>query len=193
MRDLAAWVTGWRPAFPAGAEADGGPHPLRRASRREMQLPQIALPPTTALPLPGGPGLGSQLGYGFGLFIEEHPAWGRLVFHGGGYPGFGSHMRWHPASGLAVIVLANSTYAAAHPLAGKLLDALLRAAPPAPAGQPRSRGPVPAPGPRGRRPSRPARPWTNCSGPGTTRPRTACSRRTWPRTSRTPSAGRRPR
>ena len=143
VRDLAGWVTGLAAGFPAGAEADGGPHPLRRASRREMQLPQIALPPATALPLAG---LGSQLSYGFGLFIEEHPAWGRLVFHGGGYPGFGSHMRWHPASGLAVIVLANSTYAAAHPLAGKLLDALLRAAPAPPAGQPRTRGPVPAPG-----------------------------------------------
>ncbi|HEY2130528.1 MAG TPA: serine hydrolase domain-containing protein [Streptosporangiaceae bacterium] len=146
VRDLARWVTGLAAGFPAGAEADGGPHPLRRASRREMQLPQVAIPPYPALPLPGGAGLGSQFSYGFGLFIEEHPAWGRLVFHGGGYPGFGSHMRWHPASGLAVVVLANSTYAAAHPLAGQLLDALLRAAPAAPAGQPRARGPVPAPG-----------------------------------------------
>jgi serine-type D-Ala-D-Ala carboxypeptidase/endopeptidase len=146
VRDLAAWASGLAAGFPAGAETDGGPHPLRRASRREMQLPQVAIPPYPALPLPGEPGLGSQLSYGLGLFIEEHPAWGRLVFHGGGYPGFGSHMRWHPASGLAVIVLANSTYAAAHPLAGKLLDMLLRAAPSAPAGQPRSRGPVPAPG-----------------------------------------------
>ena len=146
VRDLARWVTGLAAGFPAGAEADGGPHPLRRASRREMQLPQVAIPPYPALPLPGGAGLGSQFSYGFGLFIEEHPTWGRLVFHGGGYPGFGSHMRWHPASGLAVVVLANSTYAAAHPLAGQLLDALLRAAPAAPAGQPRARGPVPAPG-----------------------------------------------
>jgi CubicO group peptidase (beta-lactamase class C family) len=146
VRDLARWVTGLAAGFPAGAEADGGPHPLRRASRREMQLPQVAIRPYPALPLPGGAGLGSQFSYGFGLFIEEHPAWGRLVFHGGGYPGFGSHMRWHPASGLAVVVLANSTYAAAHPLAGQLLDALLRAAPAAPAGQPRARGPVPAPG-----------------------------------------------
>ncbi len=146
VRDLAGWVTGLAAGFPAGAEADGGPHPLRRASRREMQLPQVAIPPYPALPLPGGAGAGSQLSYGFGLFVEEHPAWGRLVFHGGGYPGFGSHMRWHPGSGLAVVVLANSTYAGAHSLAGRLLDALLRAAPAAATGQPRARGPVPAPG-----------------------------------------------
>ena len=146
VRDLAVWVTGLAAGFPAGAEADGGPHPLRRASRREMQLPQVAIPPYPALPLPGGAGAGSQLSYGFGLFVEEHPAWGRLVFHGGGYPGFGSHMRWHPGSGRAVIVLANSTYAGAHALAGTLLDTLLRAAPAAGPGQPRARGPVPAPG-----------------------------------------------
>jgi serine-type D-Ala-D-Ala carboxypeptidase/endopeptidase len=146
VRDLARWVTGLAAGFPAGAEADGGPHPLRRASRREMQLPQVTIPPYPALPLPGAAGAGSQLSYGFGLFVEEHPAWGRLVFHGGGYPGFGSHMRWHPASGRAVIVLANSTYAGAHELAGRLLDTLLRAAPAAPPGGPRPRGPVPAPG-----------------------------------------------
>jgi CubicO group peptidase (beta-lactamase class C family) len=146
VRDLAGWVTGLAAAFPPGDERRGGRHPLRRASRRELQLPQVAIPPCPAQPLPGGAGAGSQLSYGFGLFIEEHPAWGRLVFHGGGYPGFGSHMRWHPASGLAVIVLANSTYAGAHALAGQLLGTLLRAAPGPAAGQPRSRGPVPAPG-----------------------------------------------
>src|SRR5262249_39084996 len=51
----------------------------------------------------------------------------------GGYPGFGSHMRWHPETGLGVIVLANSTYAAASTLATDLLDAALRQAVPAPA------------------------------------------------------------
>ena len=37
--------------------------------------------------------------------------------HSGGYPGFGSNMRWHPATGLAVIALGNGTYAAMHSLA----------------------------------------------------------------------------
>ncbi len=179
VRDLAGWVTGLAAGFPAGAEADGGPHPLRRASRREMQLPQVAIPPYPALPLPGGAGAGSQLSYGFGLFVEEHPAWGRLVFHGGGYPGFGSHMRWHPGSGLAVIVLANSTYAGAHALAG---TAARRAAARRPGRwPPASHGPAarcPRPAPRGRRRGGPSRPWTNCSGPGTTRRRTASSPRT---------------
>jgi hypothetical protein len=64
--------------------------------------------------------------------VDEHPAWGQIVQHGGGYPGFGSNMRWHPASGLGVIVLANSTYAAAPGLAGQMLIALLRQAGPRP-------------------------------------------------------------
>jgi CubicO group peptidase (beta-lactamase class C family) len=45
VTDLVRWVSGFAAAFPAGDEEAGGPHPLRRASRREMQLPQVALPP----------------------------------------------------------------------------------------------------------------------------------------------------
>jgi hypothetical protein len=66
--------------------------------------------------------------------IAEDPSWGRIVCHGGGYPGFGSHMRWHAASGLGVMVLANSTYAGASTLGAWLLDAVLRNSVPAGAG-----------------------------------------------------------
>ena len=127
VRDLARWASGFAAAFPAGAEATGGPHPLRRATRREMQLPQVTIAPQDVLRLPGDPAAGVQHSYGFGLFIEESPAWGRIVQHSGGYPGFGSHMRWHPETGLAVIVLANSTYAAAHTLGVQLMEAVLQA------------------------------------------------------------------
>ena len=122
VTDLTRWVHGFAAAFPPGAEDAGGPHPLRRASRREMQLPQVALPPQPPA-MPAGPGPGS---YGLGLFVEDDAARGRIVSHSGGYPGFGSHMRWHPASGTGIIVLANGTYAPAHVLASKLLDAVLR-------------------------------------------------------------------
>lgn len=49
--------------------------------------------------------------YGFGLFIDDDTELGRFVYHSGGYPGFGSHMRWHPESGWAIIALGNLTYA----------------------------------------------------------------------------------
>jgi CubicO group peptidase (beta-lactamase class C family) len=149
VADLARWVSGLAAAFPPRAGAgDSGRHPLRRATRREMQLPQVSLGSGPLSRLPGDPGITGPASYGLGLFVEEHPAWGRIVQHSGGYPGFGSHMRWHPATGLGVIVLANSTYAAAPGLAGRMLVALLRQQPAAaaPGMEGQVAGPAPAPG-----------------------------------------------
>jgi hypothetical protein len=66
-------------------------------------------------------------GYGYGLFMIDDARIGRVVSHGGGYPGFGSHMRWHPASGLGVIALANHRYAPATLLARDQLRELVQA------------------------------------------------------------------
>ncbi|MGA0065845.1 MAG: serine hydrolase, partial [Candidatus Nanopelagicales bacterium] len=49
--------------------------------------------------------------YGMGLRITDHVGLGRFVHHSGGYPGFGSHMRWHPDTRWGAIALANRTYA----------------------------------------------------------------------------------
>ena len=141
VSDLTRWVTGFVAAFPPGDADSGGPHPLRRGSRREMQLTQVALPPLPPS-IPADPGPGS---YGFGLFVEDDTAHGRIVQHSGGYPGFGSHMRWHLASGIGLIVLANGTYAPALPLGARLLETLLRSRSGTP-GQLTVGGPVPAPG-----------------------------------------------
>lgn len=145
VADLARWVSGFAAAFPPGGQ-DGGPHPVGRASRREMQLPQVAITPPAFGRLPGDPLLTGPLSYGLGLFAEEDPAYGRIVQHSGGYPGFGSNMRWHPGSGTGVIVLANSTYAGTSGLAVRMLSALLRAAPSAGPARPEVRGPAAAPG-----------------------------------------------
>jgi len=131
--------------------AAGLPHPLTRSTRREMQLAQVGI-------TRGGHGIVADLtgplsiSYGFGLFAEDDASFGTIVQHSGGYPGYGSQMRWHPATGLGTIVLANGTYAAAGALASELLTALLgdadRAA--AAGGDDGSgyllRGPFPAPG-----------------------------------------------
>jgi CubicO group peptidase (beta-lactamase class C family) len=147
VSDLARWVSGFAAAFPpAGADA-GGAHPLPRATRREMQSPQMALAPSGLARLPGDLSGAGPASYGFGLFTEEHPVWGPIVSHSGGYPGFGSHMRWHVATGTGVIVLANSTYAGVSPLAARLLGAVLPQVPAAgPQTPPPVRGPAPAPG-----------------------------------------------
>jgi CubicO group peptidase (beta-lactamase class C family) len=126
VRDLSTWVGGFIDAFPPRDEP-GMAHPLSRASRREMQQPMvsfgagIAFPTADADPeLDGG-------GYGFGLFIQDHLRWGPIVGHSGGYPGFGSNMRWHAASGLGVICLANGRYAPSSLLARDVLLSLLDA------------------------------------------------------------------
>jgi CubicO group peptidase (beta-lactamase class C family) len=125
--DLARWVAGFAAAFaedPASrADSD---HPLSRSSRREMQLGQVAITNegSAAVAQFTGP---ASISYGFGLFAEDDPEFGTIVQHSGGYPGYGSQMRWHPATGLGTVVLANSTYAHAGALAGELLSALLTA------------------------------------------------------------------
>jgi D-alanyl-D-alanine-carboxypeptidase/D-alanyl-D-alanine-endopeptidase len=131
VADLARWVAGFAAAFPPDGAGDAGrdgeghdAHPLRPASRRQMQLPQAATGWRAAGRLPGGPPAPPEY-YGFGLFVDEDPSLGRVVSHSGGYPGFGSNMRWHPATGIGVIALGNGTYAPMSPLTGLVLDALV--------------------------------------------------------------------
>ncbi len=146
VADLARWVAGFAAAFPPGGAVDpggrppgaprlrldgalaagelrSGGHPLRAASRREMQLPQAVTGWRAPDRLPGGGAAGPAY-YGFGLFVDEDPGAGRVVSHSGGYPGFGSNMRWHLASGLGVIALGNATYAAMSGLTATVLETL---------------------------------------------------------------------
>ena len=122
VADLATWSSGFAVAFPPDGPASLAAHPLSTAARRQMQLPQAVTGWRAADRIPGGPPAPPSY-YGFGLFVDEDPVVGRVVSHSGGYPGFGSNMRWHPATGLAVIALGNGTYA---PMAG-LADLVLRA------------------------------------------------------------------
>ncbi len=142
VSDLARWVGWLSGAFPprdsdhpSDDAADAGDPDrtvsesaaLSRASRRELQLPHLALPATISWTSLAEPPVVRSVAYGFGLVVEQDPRLGMLVSHSGGYPGFGSHMRWHPGSGLGVVVLANSTYAPAARLGSRLIDALLAA------------------------------------------------------------------
>ena len=89
--DVARWAR-WL----SNPDLDG---PLSPASRLEMQTPQAPL--------------GFDTGwYGYGLRIEDHPRLGRFVFHSGGYPGFGAHMRWHQGLGVGIVMLEGGTYSA---------------------------------------------------------------------------------
>lgn len=125
VRDLARWVDGLSRAFAPGEAADD--HPLSRASRLEMQQVHRPIEPevtwTSIAELPKA----AVVGYGFGTFVRSDMELGKVVGHSGGYPGFGSHMRWHPASGVGVVVLGNRTYFPAIKIGEQMLTALVRA------------------------------------------------------------------
>ena len=100
VSDLALWVSGFLAAFLPGDEQAGGHHPLRVTSRREMQSAQAAIPPAAfsrcsaaGFPAASRPTTGS------GCSSRRTRSYGVVVQHSGGYPGFGSNMRWHRATG----------------------------------------------------------------------------------------------
>jgi CubicO group peptidase (beta-lactamase class C family) len=126
VEDLATWVTGFLDATPPRDDPEG-PHPLRRATRREMQQPMTTAGFRIAHASADAMADVEVMSYGFGLFAVDDARHGRIVGHGGGYPGFGSNMRWHPASGLGIITLTNHRYGPAGLLARDILAELLRA------------------------------------------------------------------
>ncbi|HYO41694.1 MAG TPA: serine hydrolase domain-containing protein [Candidatus Limnocylindrales bacterium] len=125
VRDLSRWVGGFLDAFPARSDPEG-PHPLRRASRREMQQVQRSFGAEVRAGSPDLPPAVVAGGYGFGLVIYDDPDLGAIVSHSGGYPGFGSVMCWHPATGLGIIALGNLRYAPVTGPATELLAGLVR-------------------------------------------------------------------
>ncbi len=125
--DLAKWVGGFVSAFDDsdGNAASHSNHPLAAASRREMQQGYRMI--DTAIRFDDDELIrADSLSYGFGLIHESNKRFGSTVSHSGGYPGYGTHMRWHLASGYGIIALANSTYAPSNMIARKAHDALLR-------------------------------------------------------------------
>ena len=124
VRDLARWVAMFTAAFPA-RDDPAGAAPLSRATLREMQQVQRAAPPELSWKAASGPPNRFVFGYGFGLFVTLDVRRGRIVGHGGGYPGYGTHMRWHPASGIGVVGLANGRYAGIADACREVLDLLV--------------------------------------------------------------------
>ena len=125
IRDLSRWVGLFLSAWPPRSSPHDGP--LSRATLREMQ--QIGRPfePRLESRSIGEAPLIHTGGYGFGLSTIRNARWAR-VGHGGGLPGFGSHMCWAPAYGVGVIALANVTYANVHDACSEALGMLIEEA-----------------------------------------------------------------
>jgi serine-type D-Ala-D-Ala carboxypeptidase/endopeptidase len=124
VRDIAAWMAAYCDAWPPRVGAETSPHPLSRATRREQQRPLATVPPELVRDHRGRLQVNAG-GYCMGLFTDEDAEVGRSVSHSGGYPGFGTHMRWHPATGIGVVALANGRYARASAPAAAALGVLV--------------------------------------------------------------------
>jgi CubicO group peptidase (beta-lactamase class C family) len=116
--DLAHWASWLASALDINVPETG---PLSAASRREMQQISRSIPFQSGRDLSTATATG-EYGYGFGLFVEKDPVWGRTVFHSGGYPGFSSHMRWNAPSGIGIVALENGRYSGAWKPATEALD-----------------------------------------------------------------------
>jgi CubicO group peptidase (beta-lactamase class C family) len=121
VQDLGKWVIGFQSAWHETSE-----HPLQKWSRREMQEPQRHAR-TAAFTDPHTDQIKSiTTSYGYGLLVDDDSLLGRFVSHSGGYPGFGSHMRWHPESGWGVVALGNRTYAPMMPATTEAMNLIIR-------------------------------------------------------------------
>jgi hypothetical protein len=123
-RDLAAYVGFLSSAWPPRDDADTGP--VRRASLREMQQVWRPSPATVSRDGVDGPLKLNTGGYGFGLRVWQTCGLPHVVAHSGGLPGFGSHMRWLPEHGVAIIAMGNLTYTSWGRVTEDALDALER-------------------------------------------------------------------
>ncbi len=107
--DYAKYVAWLLSAWPARDGADTGP--VKRASVRELaegaNFPQVRMRPGTT----GTDACREAATYGKGMYAAVDCDLGLTLSHGGGYPGYGSHVLLLPDYGVGIFALANRTYA----------------------------------------------------------------------------------
>jgi CubicO group peptidase (beta-lactamase class C family) len=123
--DYAKWIAFLLSGWPARDGADAGP--VRRATVRE--LAQGSNFP--ALRVRGGAtGAGAcrlASTYAMGFIAAQDCDLGLTLSHGGGYPGYGSHVLLLPDYGVGIFAFANRTYAGPRPPVWDAAMALQRA------------------------------------------------------------------
>lgn len=106
--DYAKWVAFLLAAWPPRDDVDSGP--VKRASVRELAQ-GLSFVRTRPRPSRGAPGCVQPLTYSMGMNIAVDCELGLNLSHGGGYPGYGSHMLLFPERGVGLFVFTNRTYA----------------------------------------------------------------------------------
>ncbi|MGN6290965.1 MAG: serine hydrolase domain-containing protein [Sphingopyxis terrae] len=108
-RDYAKWVAFLLSAWPPRDEADAGP--IRRATVREIAQGLNFVSLATRAGASGETACKQAAAYGMGWRVAQDCDLGLTLSHGGGYPGYGSHVMLMPDFGAGVFALSNRTYA----------------------------------------------------------------------------------
>jgi D-alanyl-D-alanine-carboxypeptidase/D-alanyl-D-alanine-endopeptidase len=123
--DYAKWVAFLLSAWPSRDGAEAGP--VRRASVRELaqgaNFPSIRQRPGAS----GAAACRQASTYAMGFYAATDCDLGLTLSHGGGYPGYGSHVLLLPDYGVGIFAFANRTYAGPRPPVWDAAVALLRA------------------------------------------------------------------
>lgn len=123
--DYAKWVAFLLQAWPPRDGADSGP--VKRSSVRELAQGANYVDVRTR-PGASGPGACREAyAYAMGFTVATDCELGLTMSHGGGYPGYGSHLLLLPDFGVGIFALANRTYAGPRAPVWDAAVALLRA------------------------------------------------------------------
>lgn len=107
--DYAKWVAFLLSAWPPRDDADNGP--VKRATVREMTQGLNFVSVATRTGSSGATACKQAVAYAMGWRVAQDCDLGLTMAHGGGYPGYGSHVMLMPEYGVGVFALANRTYA----------------------------------------------------------------------------------
>ena len=125
--DFARYIAFHLSAWPARNDPDHGP--LRRASLREMHLPQVFAGLSAKATLLDGKTPNPRVGfYSYGLGWSRDSRDVVTSSHGGGLPGFGSQYNFAPHHGVGVFAFTNLRYGPVYGPTGKALNILLERA-----------------------------------------------------------------
>jgi CubicO group peptidase (beta-lactamase class C family) len=113
--DYAKWVSFLLSGWPARDGADAGP--VRRATVRELAQGENFTRTRRRIGATGEKGCMQSEAYGKGFRVAQDCQLGLMMHHGGGYPGYGSHVLLLPEYGVGIFVFTNRTYTGAANLA----------------------------------------------------------------------------
>jgi CubicO group peptidase (beta-lactamase class C family) len=107
--DYAKWLAFLLSAWPARDDADIGP--VKRATVREMAQGLNFVTVANRIGASGATACKQAAAYAMGWRVAQDCDLGLTLAHGGGYPGYGSHVMLMPNHGVGVFALSNRTYA----------------------------------------------------------------------------------